>query len=248
MLSLFSCCLQRKPSTTFERVDERTHLIPPATESETSLSPDAFVVDRQKLEERMERIVRAKEGKMVNVNSRLPFNLHHKNLTSIPTRHASSTSSSNSRSASTSTSNRGRGLVPLTPHSHAQIQAHVGGPLTVVPSNHSLADLVMNPHATGSRSSSIASRGTSTSTHGHESETSKAAALRSPVIHAHLVRRPGSGIPGLGGPGAAARRGRPKKKKTGDGDSPSSPTVVGEASSREGRDAALATLRGAVRW
>ncbi|KIM45689.1 hypothetical protein M413DRAFT_442331 [Hebeloma cylindrosporum] len=49
-------------------VDERTHLIPPATESETSLSPDAFVVDRQKLEERMERIVRAKEGKMVNVN------------------------------------------------------------------------------------------------------------------------------------------------------------------------------------
>jgi hypothetical protein len=170
-------------------------------------------------------------SKMVNVNARLPFNLHHKNLSSITNtadRHAST--SSNSRSAS---SNRGRGLVPLssTPHSHAQIQAHVGGPLTVVPSNTSLADLVTNPHAAGSRSSSMASRGTSASTHGHDSETSKGPALRSPVIHARLVRRPGSGIPGVGG-AAAARRGRPKTKKSGSGDSSSSPTAAGPSSSR----------------
>ena len=173
-------------------------------------------------------------SKMVNVNARLPFNLHHKNLSSITNtadRHAST--SSNSRSASTSTSNRGRGLAPLssTPYSHAQIQAHVGGPLTVVPSNTSLVDLATNPHATGSRSSSMASRGTSASTHGHDSETSKGPALRSPVIHAHLVRRPGSGIVGVGG-AAAARRGRPKTKKSGSGDSASSPTAAGPSSSR----------------
>ena len=119
-----------------------------------------------------------------------------------------------------------------TPHSHAQIQAHVGGPLTVVPSNTSLADLVTNPHAAGSRSSSMASRGTSVSTHGHDSETSKGAALRSPVIHAHLVRRPGSGIVGLGGAAAAARRGRPKTKKSGSEGSASSPTAAGPSSSR----------------
>jgi hypothetical protein len=146
-------------------------------------------------------------------------------------RHASS---SNSRSASTSRSNRGRGLLPLssTPHSHAQIQAHVGGPLTVVPSSTSLVDLVTNPHADGSRSSSMASRGTSASTHGHDSETSKGAVLRSPIIHAHLVRKPGSGIVGLGGAAATARRGRPKTKKSGSGDSPSSPTAAGVESSR----------------
>ena len=101
----------------------------------------------------MERIVRAKEGcvpspslptsnpnkcnsKMVNVNARLPFNLHHKNLSSITnTMDRHPWTSSNLRSASTSTPNRGRGLVLLssTPHSHAQTQAHVGRPLTVVP-------------------------------------------------------------------------------------------------------------------
>ena len=116
-----------------------------------------------------------------------------------------------------------------TPHSHAQIQAHVGRPLTVAPS---LADLATNPHAAGSRSSSMASRGTSVSTDGHDSETSKRAALRSSVIHAHLVRRPGSGIVGLGGAAAAARRGRPKTKKSESEDSFSSPTAAGPSSSR----------------
>jgi len=78
----------------------------------------------------------------------------------------------------------------------------------------------------------MASRGTSVSTHGHDSETSKGAALRSSVIHAHLVRRPGSGIVGLGGAAAAARRGRPKTKKSESEDSPSSPTAAGPPSSR----------------
>ena len=75
------------------------------------------------------------EWSPVNVNARLPFNLH-KNLSSITnTMDRHPWTSSNLRSASTSTPNRGRGLVLLssTPHSHAQIQAHVGRPLTVVP-------------------------------------------------------------------------------------------------------------------
>ena len=161
----------------------------------------------------------------MKVNVRLPFNLHRKNLSSI--------TNTMDLHAWTSTSNRGRGLVPLssTPHSHAQIQAHVGGPLTLVPSNTSLADLVTNPHAAGSRSSSMASRGTSASTLGHDLETSKEPALRSLVIHAYLVRRPGSGIAGLGDAAAAARRGRPKTKKSGSKGSASSLTPAGPSSS-----------------
>ena len=87
----------------------------------------------------------------------------------------------------------------------------------------------------------MASRGTSASTHGHDSETSKGVALRSPIIHAHLVRRPGPGIVGLGGATAAARRGRPKTKKSGSGESSSSPTATGAASSRSEHQAQQAS-------
>jgi len=190
------------------------------------------------------RIVRAKEGcaksslsipvlnihknhrKMVNVNARLPFNLHHKKLsiTTSMDRPTFYDSSSNSRSASTSGS---QALLSSTPRSHSgmQVKAHVGGPLTVVPSNTSLVDLVTDPNGTGSRSSSMASRDTSASTQRNGSETSKvAAALRSPVINAHLVRRIGAGIPvALGGADVGARRGRAKTKKESSGDSGGSP-------------------------
>ena len=150
---------------------------------------------------------------MVNVNARLPINLHHENFSSITdTMDRHPPTSSNSHSVSTSTSNRSRGLVPLssTPHLHAQIQAHVGGPLTVFPSNTSLVDLVTNPHATGIAWLLEAP----VSTHGHDLETSKGAALRSPVIHAHLARRPGLGIARSEGAAAAARRGETKDKET----------------------------------
>jgi len=234
----FNCAQFQRLSVCFQLLDTRYVRCRPAKARGTN-GTDSASQGRVRPEFSLAALVLIyiTNSKMVNVNARLPFNLHNKHLSSITNtvdRHASSASSSKSRSVSTSTSNRGRGLVPLSPilHSHAQIQAHVGGPLTIVPSNNSLVDFVTDSNAAGSRSSSMASRGTSVSTRGHDSETSKGGVLRSPVIHARLVRRPGLGI-GSVAAAAAARRGRSKKKKkSGGGDAPSSPTPAGAANSR----------------
>ncbi|KIM38693.1 hypothetical protein M413DRAFT_240537 [Hebeloma cylindrosporum] len=72
--------------------DETSRLIPeePATDVST-----VHLVDRQRLHERLSRIVRAKEGKMVNVASRIPFNIHNR---VIPQEKSQSVSRSASRS------------------------------------------------------------------------------------------------------------------------------------------------------
>ncbi|CAL1706076.1 unnamed protein product [Somion occarium] len=72
---IFCCC--RRGSPTFDEPDERTHLIRP---TEDVLSTTGPIVDHQKLRERLGTIVRSKEGKMVNVNAMLPFNLHNRAL------------------------------------------------------------------------------------------------------------------------------------------------------------------------
>ncbi|KAF8149345.1 hypothetical protein B0H34DRAFT_182472 [Crassisporium funariophilum] len=201
---VFSCCLQRKRSKTFDTPNEQSHLIPAtAEESPSSSSPNAFVIDQQKLKERMGSIVRSKEGcvatfsviyrysvfhllrKMVNVNSRLPFNLHNKKLS------VTIDPSSSSRSASSSTHPRPSlnfSPLPSTTPSNGQVQAHVGAPLTTA------------VHPTVSRSSSMASRETSA----HESDPST---TRTPILNIRLVR----GLPS-GGAGITARRGRAKRK------------------------------------
>ncbi|KAF8965640.1 hypothetical protein BDZ97DRAFT_1918190 [Flammula alnicola] len=179
-----------------ETPNERSHLIPASTDSTPTSLPNAFVVDHQKLKERMGHIVRSKEGKMVNVNSRLPFNLHNKKLS------VTIEPSSSSRSASSSTNNRpSLNFSPLssTPHTHAQVQAHVGAPLTSV------------QHPDVSRSSSVASRETST----HDSDKS----IRSPILNVRLVR----GLPSGHSGAASARRGRAKRKG---GDSSTNGSVV----------------------
>ncbi|KAF8955658.1 hypothetical protein BDZ97DRAFT_261267 [Flammula alnicola] len=138
-----------------ETPNERSHLIPASTDSTPTSLPNAFVVDHQKLKERMGHIVRSKEGKMVNVNSR-----------------------------SSSTNNRpSLNFSPLssTPHTHAQVQAHVGAPLTSV------------QHPDVSRSSSVASRETST----HDSDKS----IRSPILNVRL-QQPVQETPVEEGPGS----------------------------------------------
>ncbi|GBE80441.1 hypothetical protein SCP_0301560 [Sparassis crispa] len=75
---LLSCCL-RSHSPVQGEADERTHLIPETTITDIP-QPRSYVVDQQKLKDRLGTIVRAKEGKMVNVNTPLPFNLHHKSF------------------------------------------------------------------------------------------------------------------------------------------------------------------------
>ncbi|OCH89056.1 hypothetical protein OBBRIDRAFT_836112 [Obba rivulosa] len=72
--SIFSCCI-RTSDESREEPNEHTQLLPP---SEGLLPTRSYVADSQKMKERMGTIVRAKEGKMVNVNAPLPFNIHNK--------------------------------------------------------------------------------------------------------------------------------------------------------------------------
>jgi len=134
------------------------------------------------VKERMSAIVRSKEGKMVNVNARLPFNLHNKNLSATL-----DASSSGSRSGSRSN----RPFSPFSPpsQSHEQIQGYVGAPLAHV------------SHPPVSRdSSTVGSR--EHSAHGSEISTS-----RTSTLHVRLVKNlPSSSV------GMAARRGRARRK------------------------------------
>ncbi|ETW87584.1 hypothetical protein HETIRDRAFT_448068 [Heterobasidion irregulare TC 32-1] len=59
--------------------DERTRLIP-QTEEPAPIR-NAVVVDPERMAERLRGIVRSKEGKMVSLNTPLPFNLRNKALT-----------------------------------------------------------------------------------------------------------------------------------------------------------------------
>ncbi|TFK44032.1 hypothetical protein BDQ12DRAFT_672274 [Crucibulum laeve] len=176
---VFACCLQRKRTQKSETPDEHTHLIPASTEPTSPPLPNVVVVDQQKFNERLNTIVRSKEGKMVNVNARLPFNLHNKFLS------GTLDPSLSSRSASTST-RPSPSLSPLssTPHTHTQIQAHVGAPLNVVPQV-----------PTQTRESSLASR-----------EADMDVYTRNPILNVRLVR--GSAVLS----GTSTRRGRARMK------------------------------------
>ncbi|KAJ7435784.1 hypothetical protein B0H11DRAFT_2295291 [Mycena galericulata] len=74
--SLFSCCIRSHRSADDDLTiipDETTHLLPSSTGIPSPGLPDTIVVDQQNLNDRLGTIVRAKEGKMVNVGSRTPF-------------------------------------------------------------------------------------------------------------------------------------------------------------------------------
>ncbi|RPD78109.1 hypothetical protein L226DRAFT_283649 [Lentinus tigrinus ALCF2SS1-7] len=98
---VFACCM-RSHSTDSNGPDERTPFIQPADEV---TPPRSYTVDHQKMKERLGHIVRSKEGKMVNVNQPLPFNLHNRptygrtdrslSANTTPPRPTSSTSHSN---------------------------------------------------------------------------------------------------------------------------------------------------------
>ncbi|KAF8205676.1 hypothetical protein K438DRAFT_1818236 [Mycena galopus ATCC 62051] len=62
-------------------IDETSHLIPSNLES---TPPIVVFTDHQRIQERLVTIVRAKERKMVNVNSQIPFNLHNRAITPNP--------------------------------------------------------------------------------------------------------------------------------------------------------------------
>ncbi|KAF9476785.1 hypothetical protein BDN70DRAFT_881975 [Pholiota conissans] len=69
------CCY--RPIQVEERLDETTHLIPHIIEPPVT-HPNDRLYDHQQIQARLGDIVRAKEGKMVNVASHIPFNLHNR--------------------------------------------------------------------------------------------------------------------------------------------------------------------------
>ncbi|KAF9034107.1 hypothetical protein BJ165DRAFT_1534302 [Panaeolus papilionaceus] len=87
--SILCCCGVRKQR--HDRYDETSHLIPHDQEPETT---GEVYVDHQKLQERFGHIVRAKEGKMVNVASHIPFNLHNQVIPAESSRNSGSRSTS----------------------------------------------------------------------------------------------------------------------------------------------------------
>ncbi|KAJ7286349.1 hypothetical protein C8J57DRAFT_1287410 [Mycena rebaudengoi] len=82
VLDLFCCCGHRGVQHDEDTVDETSHLIPSNLDSSTP--PTAVFTDHQRMQERLITIVRAKERKMVNVNSQIPFNLHNRVITPNP--------------------------------------------------------------------------------------------------------------------------------------------------------------------
>ncbi|KAJ6618901.1 hypothetical protein B0H10DRAFT_2028449 [Mycena sp. CBHHK59/15] len=81
LIDLFCCCGQQGVHSDDDPVDETSRLIPANLES---ISPTVVFTDHQRLQERLVTIVRAKERKMVNVNSQIPFNLHNRVIPSNP--------------------------------------------------------------------------------------------------------------------------------------------------------------------
>lgn len=121
---------------------------------------------------------------MVNVNARLPFNLHNKNL-------SATVDASSSGSRSDSSKRPSLNFSPLSPpsQSHEQIQGYVGAPL--IPATH--PPVSRDSSTVGSREPSA-----------HESEIST---TRTSILNVRLVRKLPSGTVGI-----AARRGRARRK------------------------------------
>ncbi|TFK74508.1 hypothetical protein BDN72DRAFT_893183 [Pluteus cervinus] len=92
--SIFCGCFGKsKESSHQDVIDETSRLIPQILEPP---SPHPSLYKQQRLQERLDTIVRSKEGKMVNVNSPLPFNLHNRVRQGSNHRHTLSRSTSGS--------------------------------------------------------------------------------------------------------------------------------------------------------
>ncbi|CAA7269819.1 unnamed protein product [Cyclocybe aegerita] len=90
--NIFCCCSGGKGEES-PLYDERSHLIPESNDPPALVYSSVVLIDRKKIEERLGHIVRAKEGKMVNVASQIPFNLHNQVIPEQP-QHSRSASGS----------------------------------------------------------------------------------------------------------------------------------------------------------
>ncbi|CAA7263014.1 unnamed protein product [Cyclocybe aegerita] len=219
---IFGCCLSRKRSQILNvQPDERTHLIPALNEPVGSSLPSVYVVDHERMKERLSTIVRSKEGKMVNVAARLPFNLHNRNLSVTLLDPSYSNTASRSPSTSTSHSNLASAANPTSnsnpTFASASVSAHRPFPLKFTPISPSHvhgqvgAPLSSVVFPSESRESSLASRereflrertGEKEITGQRERVSSEASSGRRSLFGLTLVR----------GPLDPAKRGRRKQK------------------------------------
>lgn len=96
----------RARSPSFSEDERRVLLPPPGTQ--TPQAQPGPAIDHQKLKERLGTIVRSKEGKMINVGTPLPFNLHNKALHARIDPSGSASSRSGARSPSGSSGGQRR--------------------------------------------------------------------------------------------------------------------------------------------
>ncbi|KAI0743657.1 hypothetical protein C8Q80DRAFT_1182684 [Daedaleopsis nitida] len=171
---VFGCCLRGR-SPPANGPDESTPFIQPTDEVPP---PRNYTVDHQKMKERLGHIVRSKEGKMVNVNQPLPFNLHNR-----------PTYGHMNRSLSANTT-------PPRP-------ASSGNPLPDSPSTSAFPTQQHAPSYTPSREPSPSiqtSRSTSSLHPGDASylppEADPDGGVRRPILNVRLVRSPGGFIAG----------------------------------------------------
>ena len=116
---------------------------------------------------------------MVNINSRLPFNLHNKTLSAIDA------SSSGSRSGSSNRPSVNFSPISRPSRSHEQIRGYVGAPLEHV------SRPAISRDSSGSREPSV-----------HESVSS----TRTPILNVRLVKNVPAGTVGIAARRGRARR------------------------------------------
>ncbi|KAF8069860.1 hypothetical protein FPV67DRAFT_988314 [Lyophyllum atratum] len=179
--------------------------------------------------ERLGCIVRSKEGKMVNVTSPLPFNLHNKPRALIDIMSQGSYMSSSSRSASTSTFHESQSPLPERRRTSRPPPLRLRSGLRITPLHSE------PPSRSTSRSrSSAPSSSKDVGEDGHgEGGGGEPVPERVPgVLGVRLVRGYDVGY------GLIGRRGRAKVKKDADSevgeDAPKSPERAGDASGESG--------------
>ncbi|KAI0694276.1 hypothetical protein BC835DRAFT_1016829 [Cytidiella melzeri] len=195
---VFCCCCGRRAHSPGhgDEANENTPFIRPQSNGDEP-SYTSYVVNHEAIRDRLGTIVRAKEGKMVNVSTDLPFNLANRVLHGRLGEIEPSSSSSRSRSAHATLSGGASSSSPLGSHS-PQSFSHSQSPPP-------------RPHR--EPSPSIQTSRSNSSLHPGDAsylppEADAANGVRGPILSARLVRKPGAGGFEVGGTAGALRQGR----------------------------------------
>ncbi|KAI0358712.1 hypothetical protein OH77DRAFT_1209361 [Trametes cingulata] len=193
---IFGCCIRsRSPSS--EEPNESTPFIQPTDEVPPIRT---YTVDHDRLKERLGTIVRSKEGKMVNVNQPLPFNLHGRHSHARPDRSLSANTTPPRASSSTAPTDP-------TPESSTAAANSQNPRLPSYSPSREPSPSIQTSHSTSSLHPGDASY--------LPPEADPDGGNRRPILNVRLVRGPGGfsagGRPRIGQTVARGRTGRPEE-------------------------------------